>query len=869
MTQSTNNRRGAALPLPQRAQENAIFAACVIGIALVATGLLIVSLADLGPPITELHVPIWLIAVGFLLAARLTITEQIAGTIHVFSALEVPLVFAMFSTRPTHAVAACAAGNAAVRLLQRRQPLGRFAFGLALNVFEVAASLALFRALVDDALILHTSTWLTALAVVLGVRLLRTVLVIGVVQASGGWIERRQATSSLALALGACVSVTSAALVAVMVATQSRLAMGLVAVFCAVPLLAYHAYVQLQGKYARLRLLQEFTAGLSRSTDLAQVVSSVLDRTRRVMRTERSEILLFAVDSTVSTHESLGGDGLSVTVPSVGDWLWERVVDERRPIVCPERANDSLASVYLTMVQSRDLVAAPLVHGGDLLGVLLVRDRLAELPTFSPDDCDLFATMADQTATALHAARLADRVRSEEAEKVKVAAHDALTGLPNRASFNLALDALSRSVPADSTATTAAVLSLDLNRFKEVNAVLGHTTGDALIVGVAQRVRQAVPAEATVARLGGDELAVLIPGITTREEAVALADRVQEAVRVEFAIDDLTVTTDAAIGIALLPDHGRDHITLMRRADVAMYIAKEQREGAVSVFDPAQEVASNRQISLVRDLRSAIDNGELSVHYQPKGDMVSGDIVGVEALVRWVHPTLGSIAPDEFIGLAEHAGLVQGLTDVVLAQALQQCRSWHDRGLALHVAVNLSARSLREIRLATRVQNALDTAGVSPDWLTLEITEGEFVQDGPIARRSLRQLHDIGVQLSIDDFGTGYSSLSYLARLICDEVKIDKSFVTNVAEDDVSSAIVRAVIELAGRLGLRTVAEGVEDQRTWDRLSELGVDIGQGYYLSKPVPADTLSMWLWERRRAGKAAPAVVPVSNVRAFPRR
>ena len=868
MTQSSTKRRGVAPPLPQRAQVNLVFVACVIGVALAATAVLIVALAELDPPQTDLHVSIWLIALGFLLAARLTVTEQIAGTIHVLSALEVPLVFALFSVRPTYAVAACAAGNVAARVVQRRQPLGRFAFGVVLNVFEVAAALALFRALVDDALILRTATWLTALGVVLAVRLLRTVIVIGVVHASGGWVERRQATSSFALSLGACASVTAAALVAVMVATQSRLAVGLVGLVCAVPLLAYHAYVKLQGKYARLRLLQEFTAGLSRSTELSHVVGSVLERTRRVMRTERSEILLFAGDTAVATHDSLGGDGLSVTVPSVDDWLWERVVDGRRPIVCPERATDSLASVYLTMIQSRDLVAAPLVHGGDLLGVLVVRNRLAELPTFSPDDCDLFATMADQTATALHVARLADRVRTEEAEKVKVAAHDALTGLPNRATFNLAVDSLSRTVP-EGAPTTAAVLSLDLNRFKEVNAVLGHTTGDALIVGVAQRVRTAVPAAATVARLGGDELAVLVPGIDTREAAVALADRIQEAVRVEFAIDDLTVTTDAAIGIALLPDHGRDHITLMRRADVAMYIAKEQHEGAVSVFDPAQEEASNRQISLVRDLRLAIENGDLSVHYQPKGDMETGEIVGVEALVRWVHPTLGSIAPDEFIGLAEHAGLVQGLTDVVLDQALQQCRSWHDRGLALHVAVNLSARSLREIRLATRVQSALDKAGVRPDWLTLEITEGEFVQDGPIARRSLRQLHDIGVQLSIDDFGTGYSSLSYLARLIADEVKIDKSFVTNVADDDVSSAIVRAVIELAGRLGLRTVAEGVEDQRTWDRLSELGVDIGQGYYLSKPVAADTLSMWLWERRRAGKTAPAVVPTSNVRAFPRR
>ena len=861
-------KKVTGLPLQQRARDSVIFAACIAGLAALAIGLYVVLLDGVSTPDTGLRIPLLVLGIAFCLANRLTVTEQIGGSLQVLSALEVPLVAAMFTTRPTNAIAACAVGMLVSRVLLRRQPSIRFLFGFTLNLLEVVVALIMFRAIVRDVSVLRTSTWVAALLTVLAVRLGRTVVVPLVVRASGVRVETRQAISWGVLTLTACASVASLALVAVMVATQSRLAIVLVALVCLIPVLAYRAFVLLRGRYARLRLLQDFTAGLSRSTDLGDIVDSVLDRARRVMRSERAELVLLGEPEGDTARFSLGGSDLTADVATAGDWLWERVIDGRRSVSCPEGTRDPMAATYLSMVRSRDLLAVPLAHGDDVLGALIVRDRTAELPTFGVDDRELFSTIAEQTAVALHAAQLAERVHREETSRVRVAAHDALTGLPNRASFNLAVDTFSRSLSSDAT-TSAAVLSLDLNRFKEVNSALGHATGDALIVGVAKRVREAVPHGATVARLGGDELAVLVPGVSSAEMAVQLAERVQSAVRVEFAIDDLTVTTDAAIGIALLPDHGRDHITLMRRADVAMYIAKEEREGAVSVFDPGQEIAANRQISLVRDLRVAIDNGDLNVHYQPKGALDSGEITGVEALVRWQHPELGNVPPDEFIALAEQAGLVQPLTEVVLAQALRQCRAWHDRGLGLHVAVNLSARSLREIRLATRVQSALDEANVPAEWLTLEITEGEFVNDGPIARRSLRELHELGVQLSIDDFGTGYSSLSYLARLTADEVKIDKSFVTNVADDDVNAAIVRAVVELAERLGLRTVAEGCEDQRTWDRLGELGVTLGQGYYLSRAVPADTLSMWLWERRRAGKGLPQTAPKSNVRTLPRR
>ena len=319
---------------------------------------------------------------------------------------------------------------------------------------------------------------------------------------------------------------------------------------------------------------------------------------------------------------------------------------------------------------------------------------------------------------------------------------DALTGLPNRGALGQRVDELCASLTANGP-TSAALLTLDLNRFKEINTVLGHHAADALIKGVAERIREIVPRSATVARLGGDEISVLLPDVPSRDTAMAASLAVQEAVRTEVIVGDLTIVTDCAIGIALIPDHGIEQATLMRRADVAMYAAKQHPEGTIVIFDPTQEEASSRQAGLVHDLRLALEQNALAVHFQPKAELRDGTIVGVEALVRWQHPELGFIPPDEFIRLAEHAGLIFTLTDFVLREALAQCQTWQVQGLNIGVAVNLSARSLRIPNLADTIAKALDVAGLAPEALTLEITEGEIVNDGPIARRTINEQKSI------------------------------------------------------------------------------------------------------------------------------
>lgn len=865
MSVQGTSRRTPQGPLAARAITNRVFSLSTAMIGAIATLVFVSFSMHTAAPNPSIGVPAVAIAVLFALAARYSVRESLGGTAHVLAISEVPIVLGLFSLTPAELTLAALLGTLGAKLLRWRAPWDHAIFTIAVTVWEAVVVSAAFHWLVSDARVFSSRTWLFALALVVAARFVRILLTMGVVRLTGAPVDRRLAVSTLVFATAACLSLTGLALVGLMVATQSRLAIGLVVLVCAIPAVTYRAYVVLRERHERLRALYDFTEGLTHSTALADVLDAVLDGSRAVMNTHRAEVLL--LDGASAVHRSIGGGIGAVSSPGTGDLLWQQVVDHGKSVSWSVTVGDPQTLRYLESIGARDLVAAPLRHDDELLGVLLVRDRLEDVPPITRSDRDLFGAVADQSAIAVHAARLSLRVRTEESERLKVAAHDMLTGLPNRASFHLAIDALCRElVGVDET--RAAVFSLDLNRFKEVNSALGHATGDALIIGVANRVSAVMPRDAIVARLGGDEIAVLVTGITTAVAAMQLAEALQSALRIEFAIEDLVVTTDAAIGIVLVPDHGRDHITLMRRADVAMYSAKEHREGAVAVFDPDQEEVSNRQIGLVRDLRTAIENGELTVDYQPKANLSDGWIVGAEALVRWNHPRLGMVPPEEFIALAEHAGLVPALTTSVLHESLRQCRVWLEQGLGLHVAVNLSARSLREVGLVSRVKSALDAHGVPASLLTLEITEGEYVQDGPVARKTLQQLHELGVCLSIDDFGTGYSSLSYLARLTADEVKIDKSFITTMVDDEVNTAIVRAVVELAARLGLRTVAEGAEDQRTWDRLAELGIDTAQGYYLSRPVSGEVLGAWLEERRRATGPNRRLTG-SNLRVLPRR
>jgi diguanylate cyclase (GGDEF)-like protein/PAS domain S-box-containing protein len=424
------------------------------------------------------------------------------------------------------------------------------------------------------------------------------------------------------------------------------------------------------------------------------------------------------------------------------------------------------------------------------------------------------------------------------------AMHDGLTNLPNRMMlFDRLADALEA---ARNQGTVIALLLMDLDRFKEVNDTFGHHFGDVLLKQVAFRLRNQLHVDDTVARLGGDEFAIVLTSALDANAVAMTARRILNSLQQPFVVEGQVLEVGASIGIALYPQHGSDARTLMRRADVAMYATKQSNAGFTFHERDEQESRVPDQLSLVVEMRSAIEKNEFELYYQPKRHLRSGLITRVEVLIRWNHPTRGLLLPVSFIPIAERTGLIKPMTDWILDKALQQCREWQDAGAPIHVAVNVSAKSLLEETLPSKVQSVLDKWNVDPRFLKIEITESSIMADPAHALAIMSMLQSMGVRLSVDDFGTGYSSLTHLRELPIDEIKIDKSFVMGMLTSDADAAIVRTVIDLAHNLGKQVCAEGVEELDTLRRLEEMGCDLAQGYYISRPVPADTLMTWLTE-----------------------
>jgi diguanylate cyclase (GGDEF)-like protein len=428
---------------------------------------------------------------------------------------------------------------------------------------------------------------------------------------------------------------------------------------------------------------------------------------------------------------------------------------------------------------------------------------------------------------------------------------DPLTGLANRKALIADLAGVAASHQRTGKGEPAggfALLLLDLDRFKNVNDALGHEVGDRLLIAVGERLAGAVREGDLVARLGGDEFAVVTKRLDHPDQALDVAQRIEEALLVPLVLDGLPLDVSGSIGIALFPEHGTDFATLLRRADVAMYSAKHSGDG-IAVYSPEADQNSPERLSLLADLRTALsdpDGGGLSLVYQPQIEISSGMVVGIEALLRWQHPTRGAMCPEELIRVAEPSSVMRLLTRWVLEQAVQKAAMWSDAGVRVRMAVNVSVRDLHSGDIVEEIEDLLTRNGVPPHRLQLEITESALMADPHRAIATLTRLHRLGVGIALDDFGTGYSSMQHLRRLPLSEVKIDRSFVSGMAEDADDRAIVRSIIELAGALGLRVVAEGVEEERAWRLLHLAGCDVGQGWFYSHPLRAPELPAWLQE-----------------------
>jgi diguanylate cyclase (GGDEF)-like protein len=426
------------------------------------------------------------------------------------------------------------------------------------------------------------------------------------------------------------------------------------------------------------------------------------------------------------------------------------------------------------------------------------------------------------------------------------ARHDPLTGLPNRGAFQEAVE-----TAIEQGGSTACVLLMDLDRFKEVNDTLGHHYGDLLLQQVAQRLRDQLRSGDRIARLGGDEFAIVSEDCS-RADGLDVARRVADCLGEPFQLEDIAVDVQASVGIASFPEDGSDVTTLLQRADVAMYRAKETRS-SFSLYDERHDDHSLSKLALTSDLRAAIHDGEIVAYYQPELDLRTGEVFAVEALVRWRHPQRGLLAPETFLAVAEHTNLIKPLTERVLGLALQQVVRCRDHGIQMTVAVNISTAVLIDERFTASVTTALQAAGVSPGQLKLEVTESTLMADPRMTRTILQKLHAMGIAIAIDDFGTGYSSLAYLADLPVSEIKIDRSFVGRTGQGSKEAIIVDSTIDLAHHLGLRAIAEGVEHDDAMSRLRSAGCDAAQGYVIAPPLPDDELINWLLNWHAASDA----------------
>ncbi len=759
------------------------------------------------------------------------------------SLADLPLVVGLF-TVPVWLLFVAAATGWALSLLTVHRPAVQQAFNGSMDVLNVAISVGLF-ALIGHTQILDRGSWAASFsAVVIGsaATSLGVLMVLHLVGARPG---RTDAVWLLAAAVTMSVVNVTFGLVTLIVITAQSWGAVLLAVLAGVALFAYTGYTRLTADRQNIGRLYDFTQETGVATETGGLAHLVLDRTREFLRAEQATLWLPAADGfpELLLRTTANDDVVEMLSDEVPEQL--RTAFERAPSSWWDAARQRTRKE-----PGRTAITAPLHSAGRVIGVLEVNGRVGEEATFGRDEARLLETLTAHAGVGVQNSRLLARLQHD-------ARHDALTGLPNRQAFGQAVDA---AIAAALQGEVLAILLLDLDSFKDVNDTLGHQAGDRLLHEVGSRIRTALPSDAVVARLGGDEFAVLmrVPDAT---QARAFGVTLRRALDEPVDIDGLTLDAGGSVGVAVYPEQAKDGKMLLQRAEVAMYTAKTSLR-PVQSYAATMDSSSLRRLALVPELRRAIDEGQLTVFYQPKVNVSSQDLVGVEALVRWDHPDQGIIGPDDFVPVAEHTGMIGPLTEFVLRTSLRQCRQWQDEGRQLTVAVNISVRSLPDPDFADEVARLLEESGVAAEQLTLEITETSVMSDIDRALPTLLALRQLGVRLSVDDFGTGHSSLTYLRRLPVDEVKIDRTFVGDLATDSYDAAIVRTIVDLGRYLGLRVVAEGVENELSYSRLRQMGCDEVQGFLFTRPLPHDRLETWI---RAHTETSPTVAGVRRLRA----
>ncbi len=596
---------------------------------------------------------------------------------------------------------------------------------------------------------------------------------------------------------------------------------------------------QLLSRNESLWLINNLSNRLHGSHSIQTIVDETLDAMLGLMQTTHLAIyLLDDEDQLLHLRSSHGFDEETLaagkTLPLKGS-LSGYALDRGEIVYTEDLLNDDRVEpgVRQALLASgvKSGVVVPLIYQGKVLGSInLVYETRHR---FSESEKETFDVIRHTVSLSL--------ANTLQLHDLEIMAHyDSLTGLSNRALFHQVFNEKTITEDFDS----AALLLLDLDRFKEVNDTLGHHIGDKLLQQIGPRIEKVfIDREMLLSRLGGDEFTVLLDGVSDKAEILAISERLLKTLRQPIIVDSMKLEIDASIGVAKYPEDGKDSHELLRSADVAMYEAKA-KGGGVVMYDSSVDKHTPERLALISELNSAIREGQLRLHFQPKVNLSNGEISGFEALVRWQHDDMGLLYPDKFIALAEVSDSIHYLTPEVLRLSLSQQQEWIAAGYDLPVAVNLSARNLIDDRCIFVLRDLIEQYDVKPGMLELELTETALMQDPELAIDLLNQISDLGIRLTVDDFGTGYSSLSYLRRMPINTLKIDTEFVNNMLSSEQDSIIVRSTIALAHNLNLDVVAEGVENIETMERLKEMDCDLVQGYYIGKPEPWSKIESWL-------------------------
>jgi diguanylate cyclase (GGDEF)-like protein len=697
----------------------------------------------------------------------------------------------------------------------RRSPPIKAVYNIGLGVAEAGIATATF-AYLTDGLTPGPRLWLALLTALLLVDVITSLALAAVLALVGARPSAQQLAVSTGANLASWAVFSSLGIVAVAAAWTDAETLIVIGLLAAGLGLGFRRHRRLAEQSHQQAELQQFLKGLGPLDLHADGSHQALENVRVLMRAEHLQLSVRQGDIWVSVNSSATGT------------LVERDV-QLGPTDVPQGP----------AVGPNDHMSTPLFHEGDLTGVLTVRDRIGDVHHFGMRDLRLLESVAADLAKALERGEL-------QRELARAATTDALTHLPN---LNETSRLIEEQLQQSSQPLILAAVAVD--SFREVNDTLGHEVGDELLLEVTRRLRVTY-SEALIGRIGGGRFAVVMPADRIGNDASMFGLGIRAQVEGGAQLGPVGTHIRLSVGCVITPDHGTDAPTLVRRAETAMYAARDAHGGPV-VWEPVYEVEGQRRLAVVMALREALSSGAIGVAFQPKVAASSGGVTGVEALARWTHPALGAISPGEFVPLAEAAGLMGPLTSSVLRQALTACKGWQRRAGRIGVAVNVSADTILDPAFVTEVAAILTSINISPDLLTLELTEGVVVSDPELAALRMAEMRGLGVKISVDDFGTGYSSLTYLKGLPVDEVKIDKGFVDDVTHDAGDRAVVRAVVDIAHTLGLRVVAEGVEHVDQAEVLEQLGVDEVQGYLHARPMAALDMAQWLRRRDQSAHA----------------